>query len=207
MHSSLTVEFRSSETVPLTKREATQFIDLLEQAELHSEGYYDEHGWWGGAGRVYVYSSSDQVSHEVLPIPVLGLVSIDNSWYMIDPYDEFFDYIRELDVKYQGYWSTMFLLNDDRIIKYGYPDILTDETNPNGFDVWLASGNANMNDLFVEMGIYQSSDITVLELFSSLTSSITLNAEVTYGDIRIKALPCDETFDESGYQFLIRFIR
>lgn len=201
--SPVAVEFRSWETFSLTKQEAKQFVDLLNKAELHPEGYYNEHGWWGGSGRVYVYCGSDKISHEVLPIPVLGLVSIDNSWYMIDPYDKFFDLVRELDAKYQGTYDTIFLFNGDRIMKYASPEIATDEKNPNVFDVWLVSGSAHMNDLFARMQIGQSSDLTVLELFSSLTSNIELNTVVTYENIRLKALPCEKLYDESGYQFLV----
>ncbi len=60
-----------------------------------------------------------------------------------------------------------------------------------------------MNDLFARMQIGQSSDLTVLELFSSLTSNIELNTVVTYENIRLKALPCEKLYDESGYQFLV----
>ena len=141
----------------------------------------------------------------------LSLVEYKRQTYIVDPYSELFDVVREIEVN-NGYPQYGLLLSkDSKPFKFDLKSMYGDlsdyekEKYAFSFDTWLSSGWTPVNELMQLMGLEDDNTSTLTELFISLSDDIIeINEEVFYKDIKIK---CFQLLDDPdcAYGFLIKF--
>ncbi len=145
------------------------------------------------------------ISHE------LSLVEYKRRTYVIDPYSELFDVVREIEVN-NGYPQYGLLLSkDSEPFKFDLKSMYGDLSNSEeeiyafSFDTWLSSDWTPVNELMQLMGLEDDDTSTLTDLFISLSDDkIEINEEVFYKDIKIK---CSQIINvqDFAYDFVIKF--
>ncbi len=150
-------------------------------------------------------TQSTGISHE------LSLVEYKRRTYVIDPYSELFDVVREIEVN-NGYPQYGLLLSkDSELFKFDLKSMYGDLSNSEeeiyafSFDTWLSSDWTPVNELMQLMGLEDDDTSTLTDLFISLSDDkIEINEEVFYKDIKIK---CSQIINvqDFAYDFVIKF--
>ena len=139
----------------LSKQDAEQLERLFQRLEMYK--YSDSSKIWAGAGDIFFYIKKGNTETVIQGLAINGMITLPDGCYFTDPYDDFYDYNRQLRKQY-GYSNILLNIQDNQILQFDMNTLACDvvpdwkDREELVFKTYAVGKNVSIMDFYAYVG-------------------------------------------------------